>query len=190
MRPQSRHYTDALPTIGHGTIAAIRKFKNNGEGLLWDTSAGKLIIGKNGDNYLVIIGDKRFSLSLATTQAGYGVRYWYLCPHCYKRRAELYLGSNNLACRECWKLHYASQSESNIDRLRRKVRAGRFAIWGYSPDISNLTKHVYSFDKPKGMRWEKFREKVAEQARLEDFYWQVFIPFVDKLTTSIKIIKF
>lgn len=37
------------------------------------------------------------------------------------------------------------------------------------------------------MRWEKFREKVAEQARLEDYYRQAFIPLVDKLTTNIKI---
>ncbi|EJD6377566.1 hypothetical protein M0L12_RS11040 [Providencia rettgeri] len=187
MRPQSRHYTDALPTIGHGTIAAIRKFKNNGEGLQWDTSAGKLIIGKNGDNYLVFIGDKRFSLSLVTTQAGYGVRYWYSCPYCRKRRAELYFSRKDLACRACWDFHYASQSENELDRLRRKVRVGRFAIWGYSPDVSNLTKHVYSFGKPKGMRWEKFKEKVAEQAKLEDYYWQAFIPFVDKLTSGIKI---
>ncbi len=176
-----------LPTIGHSVIAAIRKFKNDGEGLQWDTSAGKLIIGKNGDNYLVVIGDKRFSLSLVTTQAGYAVRYWYSCPHCHKRRATLYLGSKDLGCRECWKLHYPSQSESHLDLLRRKVRVGRFAIWGYSSDVSNLTKHVYSFDKPKGMRWKKFREKVAEQARLEDYYWQAFIPFVDKLTSGIKI---
>lgn len=187
MREQSRHYTDSLPVIGYKTIAAIRKLNINGHGLKWETSVGKLVIGKDGDRYVVIIGGKRLSLSLDTTQAGYGTRYWYLCPYCLKRRADLYLGSKDLACRKCWKLHYASQSESNLDRLRRKVRVGRFAIWGYSPDVSNLTKHVYSFDKPKGMRWEKFREKVAEQARLEDYYWQAFIPFVDELTSGIKI---
>ncbi|EOX8040177.1 TPA: hypothetical protein ACKREB_000048 [Proteus mirabilis] len=176
-----------MPVIGHKTIAAIRRLNINGHGLKWETSVGKLAIGKGSDRYIVIIGSKKLFLSLDSTQAGYGIRYWHLCPHCSKRRAELYLGGEDLACRECWKLHYASQSESSIDRLRRKVRVGRFAIWGYSPNVSNLTKHVYSFGKPKGMRWEKFREKVAEQARLEDYYRQAFIPLVDKLTTNIKI---
>ena len=177
-----------MPVIGHKTIAAIRRLNINGHGLKWETSVGKLVIGKGSDRYIVIIGSKKLFLSLDSTQAGYGIRYWHLCPHCSKRRAELYLGGEDLACRECWKLHYASQSESSIDRLRLKVRVGRFfAIWGYSPNVSNLTKHVYSFGKPKGMRWEKFREKVAEQARLEDYYRQAFIPLVDKLTTNIKI---
>lgn len=187
MKPQSRHYTDALPTIGHSVIATIRKFENHGEGLQWNTRVGKLIIGKDRDNYLVIIGDKRIPLSLVTTQAGYGVRYWYSCPHCHKRRAILYLGSQDLGCRECWKLHYPSQSESHFDRLRRKVRVGRFAIWGYSSDVSDLTKYVYDFRKPKGMRWATFDKLVAEQARLEEYYWQAVIPFVDKLTSNIKI---
>ncbi len=49
----------------------------------WETSVGKLVIGKAGDKYIVIIGSKKLLLSLdSSTQAGYGIRYWYLCPHC------------------------------------------------------------------------------------------------------------
>lgn len=181
MRAQSRHYTDALPFIGHNIMSVIKKLTVGGQGWQWDTTMGKLVIAKDGDRYLVLIGDKRIPLSLVTTQAGYGVRYWYSCPYCHKRRANLYYSGKDLACRECWGLHYASQGENSIDRLRRKVRAGRYAIWGYSREVSDITKYVHQFRKPKGMRWAKFDKLVAAQTELENHYWQAFCPMIEKL---------
>lgn len=64
MRLQSRHYTNSMPVIGHKTIAAIRKLNINGHGLKWETSVGKLVIGKTGDKYIVIIGRRLYHLSI------------------------------------------------------------------------------------------------------------------------------
>ncbi len=50
-----------MPVIGHKTIAAIRRLNINGHGLKWETSVGKLVIGKGSDRYIVIIGSKSSS---------------------------------------------------------------------------------------------------------------------------------
>ncbi len=78
-----------MPVIGHKTIAAIRRLNINGHGLKWETSVGKLVIGKGSDRYIVLLVVKSSSYHSIVLQAGYGIRYWYLCPHCSKRRAEL-----------------------------------------------------------------------------------------------------
>lgn len=54
------------------------------------------------------------------TQCNYGgTRQWFLCPRCRRRVALLYLG-NEVACRRCFGMTYPSQSEDELDRLRRR----------------------------------------------------------------------
>lgn len=73
MRQQTRRYTNTLPIIGHSVIIAIRKLVKHGDGLQWYSSVGKLIIIKNGNHYLAIIGETRLALTLETTQVRFGI---------------------------------------------------------------------------------------------------------------------
>ena len=52
-----------------------------------------------------------------------GLRWWWQCPACQKRVADLYLlaGRDRLACRRCCTLLYASQYPS-VKKRRRKRR--------------------------------------------------------------------
>src|SRR5690606_18437656 len=48
-----------------------------------------------------------------------GERVWFVCPLCGRNCALMYI-SDSVACRKCLDLRYASQSEDESDRLRRK----------------------------------------------------------------------
>lgn len=131
--------------------------------------------------YAGTINDVTRAIGITTTQAGYGVRIWYVCPHCGTRAAKLYIGKKDIACRKCWKLHYASQSEDQLTRMRRDIRRQRYAIWGNTKHTRNLAHSPHLFAKPKGMRWEAFDRKVARLIRCELAYWQAFTPVVDRI---------
>ena len=118
--------------------------------------------------------------------ARYGVREWYVCPHCVKRVAKLYIGKKDIGCRACWKLHYKSQSADKLDRMRMKIRQQRYAIWGNNDLTNNLFNDIRMFPKPKGMRWATFDRKRAELSAMEMAYWQAFSPVVDRITGVIE----
>jgi hypothetical protein len=40
-----------------------------------------------------------------------------------KRAAKLYIGKKDIGCRECWKLHYKSQSADRLDRMHEDTPA-------------------------------------------------------------------
>ena len=126
------------------------------------------------------------AIRTTTTQAGYGVREWYVCPHCMKRAAKLYIGKKDIGCRACWKLHYKSQSADRLDRMRMKIRQQRCAIWGNNDLTNNLFNDIRMFPKPKGMRWATFDRKRAELSAMEVAYWQAFSPVVDRITGVIE----
>jgi len=91
-----------------------------------------------------------------------GFRPWLHCPHCNRRVAVLY-GGVRFLCRHCHDLAYASQQETPVYRLLRKVRNISERLGG----SGNLLESFPS--KPKGMHWMTYwrlREK-GEQAELE-----------------------
>jgi hypothetical protein len=60
-----------------------------------------------------------------------GRRRWLLCPTCSCRRTALYIGGTVLACRICLGLRYASQHETERDRLFRRANKLRDRLgWG------------------------------------------------------------
>jgi len=190
MREQTRRYTDALPRIGLAYLGNMRRDLADvpdGHATYATTESGTLWITRNGNGYTATINGHSFRLSLTTTQAGYGVRHWYLCPHCHQRCAKLHIGRKSIACRKCWGLHYASQSEDRLARMRRLMRSKRLAIWSHdTPELMNLFKTPFHFDKPKGMRWETFERKRWQLFRQEERYWKVFMPVIERLTGKIE----
>ena len=183
MREQTRSYTYQLPRLTLADLKSARKlFTNGAPAVQKTTSKGKLCIILDGTQYLAEIGGKTLPLRVSTTQAGYGVRYWWLCPYCHSQNASLFIGAKDLACRKCWGLNYASQSEGRLDRMRRSMRKKRAELWPDYKPAQSLFKHPYDFPKPKGMRRETFEMKRAELIRYENRYWQIFMPVVEKLT--------
>lgn len=189
MREQTRSYTEVLPRIGLTYLGNMRRAladAPDGYATHTTTESGVLRITRTGDEYAATINGHSLTLSLTTTQAGYGVRYWYLCPHCHQRCAKLYIGRKDIACRKCWGIHYASQSEDRLARMRRLIRSKRLAIWPHdTPELMNLFKTHFQFYKPKGMRWETFERKRSELSRLEERYWKAFAPIIDQMTGRI-----
>lgn len=189
MRDRTRSYTTDLPRIGLPFLADVRRrLEDAGQRqfIHCQTASGLLVISRQADSYTASINNHSVALRTDTTQAGYGVRHWYLCPHCCKRTAKLYISSKTLACRGCFGLHYASQSEDRLGRMRMMLRRQRYAIWGNTEQTRNLTISLYLFPKPKGMRWETFDRKVARLMRYEEAYWRAFSPVVDRITGRLR----
>ena len=107
--------------------------------------------------------DVKQIIPLVETPCNYGgTRKWFLCPHCNKRIAVLYLVDTYFMCRHCYQLPYASQGEDYLDRLTRK-----------SDKISaRLEADEYieydGYYKPKGMHWRTFYHLKMTENDLED----------------------
>ena len=189
MRDRTRSYTTDLPRIGLPFLANMRSRLADAEPgtqLYTQTESGTLYTFRQADSYAMTINGVTRAIRTTTTQAGYGVREWYVCPHCIKRVAKLYIGKKDIGCRGCWKLHYASQSEDGLGRMRMKMRRQRYAVWGNTEQTRNLANNPCSFPKPKGMRWDTFNKKVGVLVRYESVYWQAFSPVVDRITGVIE----
>lgn len=189
MRDRTRNHTTDLPRVGLPFLANIRRILVNtspGTQLSCQTESGTLHTMRQPDGYVMTINGVTRIIRISLTDAGYGVRQWYTCPHCGKRVAKLYIGKADIACRKCWNLHYTSQSEDRLGRMRMKIRRQRYAIWGNTEQTRNLANDPCSFPKPKGMRWDTFNKKVAALVRYESAYWQAFTPVVDKICGRVK----
>lgn len=189
MRDRTRSYTTDLPRIGLPFLANMRSRlvdAEPGTQFYTQTESGTLYTFRQADSYAMTINGVTRAIRTTTTQAGYGVREWYVCPHCMKRAAKLYIGKKDIGCRECWKLHYKSQSGDKLDRMRMSIRRQRYAIWGDGEQFRNLFNHPYLFPKPKGMRWDTFTEKRAALVAYESAYWQAFSPVVERITGVIE----
>lgn len=185
MRDRTRSYTQDMPRINLRFLADMRSRLADaapGTQLYTQTESGILYTFRQADGYAATINGVTRAIRTTTTQAGYGLRQWYVCPRCGARVAKLYIGTKDIACRKCWKLHYASQSEDRLARMRRDIRRQRYAIWGNTERTRNLAYSPHLFTKPKGMRWETFDRKVARLMRYELAYWQAFAPVVDRIT--------
>ena len=90
-----------------------------------------------------------------------GCRVWFLCPCCGRRAAILYLGNTRLfACRNCRKLAYRSQRETEGKRVLRQVNKIRRTL-GWPPGV--IRGHG---EKPKGMHWKTYLRYV----KAHDYY--------------------
>jgi hypothetical protein len=70
----------------------------------------------------VTYGPLQWYVHLCTTTPQFGGhRRWFVCPACSSRRTALYVGGTTLACRVCLGLRYASQHETERDRMFRRV---------------------------------------------------------------------
>lgn len=81
-------------------------------------------------------------------------RPWFVCPHCHKRLAKLYLRFGYFACRHCQNVAYSSQSQDAIDRT-----------WGVQYKIEARIGENHK--RPKGMHhktFEALREKLYQTA--------------------------
>lgn len=189
MRDRTRAYTTDLPRIGLQFLGHMRKSLADAEPgtqFYTHTESGTLYTFRQADGYAMTINGVTRAIRTTTTQAGYGVREWYVCPRCVKRVAKLYIGSKDIACRECWRLHYKSQSGDHLDRMLMSIRRQRFAIWGDNERTRNLLNRPDSFAKPKGMRWETFERKLSRLKAFENAYFQAFAPVVDRICGRVR----
>lgn len=106
------------------------------------------------------------AVELVWTPCHYGGnRYWFLCPACRQRVGVLYLGQSGFLCRHCYGLAYASQFETDRERMIRKARKIRHKL-GAS---LNLLEPIMV--KPKWMRHATYRKLVRKES---DVSSQVF----------------
>lgn len=189
MRNRTRSYTTDLPCISLKFLAHIRSNLVDavpGTQLSCQTERGTLHISRQADGYAMTINGVTRRIRTTTTQAGYGVRQWYVCPHCTKRVAKLYIGRKDLVCRLLLEKKNKSQSAARLDRMRMKIHQQRYAIWGNNDLTNNLFNDIRMFPKPKGMRWATFYRKRAELSAMEMAYWKEFSPVVDRITGVIE----
>lgn len=187
MRDQTRNYTSQLPRLTLADLRAMREmFASGSIALRKETRVGIVRFTTDGTGYSAETGGKVIPLRVSVTETGYGVRFWYCCPYCNSRRASLFIGARDIACRECWGLHYASQSEGRLDRMRRRMWKMRTALWPDYKPAGSLFNHPYDFPKPKGMRWDTFTEKRAALVAYESAYWSAFRPVVERITGVIE----
>jgi hypothetical protein len=80
----------------------------------------------------ITYGPLEWFVHLATTTPHFGgTRRWLVCPRCSSRRGALYVAGAVLACRTCLDLRYASQHETERDRLFRRAHKLRDRLgWG------------------------------------------------------------
>ncbi|MGX4594282.1 hypothetical protein JNUCC76_10170 [Leuconostoc sp. JNUCC 76] len=112
-------------------------------------------------------------VKLTTTSPNYdGMRYWFVCPVCGKRKGTLYDVNSVMACRICAKSHYPLQENTvqrdsiskflYYDRLLSKARTElnpkfEWAFYSYLRcDPITLSLH----NKPKGMYWSTYNNKI------------------------------
>lgn len=91
-----------------------------------------------------------------------GSRYWFVCPTCSRRCANLYRSPHRegAACRVCLKLSYPSQREGAVDRSLRCCSKLRQRL-GWPPGIANGEG-----GRPPGMHRSTFTALTAEHQRL------------------------
>jgi len=94
----------------------------------WWNDAGEVVssidLNVSGDGVAVSYSTSGRAVSVFVpverTRCNYGgSRPWFVCPHCQRRVALLYLG-NDVGCRQCFGMTYPCQSEDEVDRLRRR----------------------------------------------------------------------
>jgi hypothetical protein len=91
-----------------------------------------------------------------------GSRKWFECPNCKTRVAVLYGADALFLCRHCYRLPYASQGESDLDRMLRKQNKIKARI---DPDVVVFNEKT---GRPIGMHWKTFIKLKHAENTLEE----------------------
>jgi hypothetical protein len=102
-----------------------------------------------------------------------GVRWWFQCPNCSRRRNALYLirsaGTSRWGCRQCYGLTYLTQRLEPMARLEVRMRRAASRLhpewenWFHCPP-----------PKPKWMRWPTYERRCAtwhRASQARDWAW-------------------
>ena len=108
-RKRTRTYTRDVIGIGGATLAEISTSAT--EHVL--SAVSGIALHFAGESLTATLADAQsVTVPLTTTAPKYGgVRWWYVCPNCGKRKGVLYVSDAALRCRQCTGIHYASQSK-------------------------------------------------------------------------------
>lgn len=112
-------------------------------------------------------------VKLTTTSPNYGgVRYWFVCPICGKRKGTLYDVKSVMACRTCAKLYYPLQDNKvqrdhiskfiYYDKLLADIRTElnpKYA-WHFHNYLRYDPITLSLHNKPKGMHWNTYVHKI------------------------------
>ena len=104
-----------------------------------------------------------------------GERPYFRCAgivngrYCGKRVVKLYMGGRYFLCRHCYRLAYASQSESEHDRVLRRRDKRRMRLGG------DPGTEWFCLRKPKGMWWRTFERERDELRMIEERAEDLFI---------------
>jgi hypothetical protein len=91
-----------------------------------------------------------------------GRRPWFVCPHCGRRNAAIYIAGEYVACRHCLGLAYASQQESVRQRGLMKAQKIRMSLGGSPSMIEKFP------DRPKGTHQTTFERLRAAHDQAAD----------------------
>ena len=127
----------------------------------------------------------KLEIALLTCSKSVSTKLYITCPFCQNQKQHLYIFTNGFACRNCLNLNYASQSESNQERLARKIRKVRRKLWYDQVDTSNLTESALYFPKPKYKKNAKFEQQKTKLLELERKYWQLSDKKLDKFLMGL-----
>jgi hypothetical protein len=109
-----------------------------------------------------------------------GRRPWFLCAvfangrYCGRRAAILYAGGDLFACRHCYRLAYASQSESPRNRYLSQAQKLRMRLGG-SPSLIDPFP-----DKPPRMHWRTYERLAARGLAAEGRSLELMRAYLDR----------
>ncbi len=106
---------------------------------------------------------REYRIRLTTSPCFFGgVRYWFVCPNCYKRVGTLYFsGESPLACRTCWNLSYESNNLSGIFKQIGSLK--------YSYEIEEMYKNLRT-PYYKGKMTKRYAKLLKHERRLEQAF--------------------
>lgn len=172
-----RHYTSEyhrIPAIAFKKLidAPLGKYRLNGNSISDDHLMFELAINSHKEKAILFtIKDKKIPIKLQLDNRSASNKLYLVCPYCNHQRQHMYAVSNAYACRKCVDLQYASQSERPMERLGRRIRKLRAALWGSDwPDTVNLLDSCEWWPKPKYLSNDKFIKQRDKISLLENKY--------------------
>lgn len=116
-----------------------------------------------------VVEEVQQTASLITTRPYFGgVRWWFACPRCLRRCANLYLapGARRFACRRCLQLRYLTQRVDCGERLHLRARRLVQRLGG---EVDPALRGNAVTWKPRGMHQRTFeRLYKAYQVTLQE----------------------
>src|SRR5262245_2114491 len=117
---------------------------------------------------------------VAQQVGSFGTRVFWQCSACGRRIVRLYDGPSGVfLCRHCLHLPYASQSEAESERLRRRLVRLRQRLGLVGGDVE---RSVWSYGRPWGMHQHVY-ERLGRQA--EDVRMQLLAVLQEELARQL-----